>query len=59
MSTERLPWIGEDPASLRLLELAEKVATAATTLLISGESGTGKDHLASSMNLVLAATRLS
>ncbi|MGC1619600.1 MAG: sigma-54 dependent transcriptional regulator [Candidatus Acidiferrum sp.] len=46
MSTERLPWIAEDPASLRLLELAQKVAPAATTLLISGESGTGKDHLA-------------
>lgn len=46
MSTERLPWIAEDPVSLRLLELAEKVAAAATTLLISGESGTGKDHLA-------------
>jgi DNA-binding NtrC family response regulator len=46
MSTERLPWIAEDPASLRLLELAQRVATAATTLLISGESGTGKDHLA-------------
>src|SRR6476646_10493384 len=46
MSTERLPWIAEDPASLRLLELAQKVSTAATTLLISGESGTGKDHLA-------------
>ncbi len=46
MSTERLPWIAEDPASLRLLELAQKVAAAATTLLISGESGTGKDHLA-------------
>ena len=46
MSMERLPWIAEDPASLRLLELAQKVATAATTLLISGESGTGKDHLA-------------
>ena len=46
MSTERLPWIAEDPASLRLLELAQKVAGAATTLLISGESGTGKDHLA-------------
>src|SRR5580704_3068536 len=46
MSTERLPWIAEDPASKRLLELAQKVATAATTLLISGESGTGKDHLA-------------
>jgi DNA-binding NtrC family response regulator len=46
MSTERLPWIAEDPASLRLLELAQKVSSAATTLLISGESGTGKDHLA-------------
>jgi DNA-binding NtrC family response regulator len=46
MSTERLPWIAADPASLRLLELAEKVAAAPTTLLITGESGTGKDHLA-------------
>lgn len=46
MTTERLPWIAEDPASLRLLELAEKVAPAPTTLLITGESGTGKDHLA-------------
>jgi len=46
MSAERLPWIAEDPASLRLLELAQKVAGAPTTLLILGESGTGKDHLA-------------
>jgi DNA-binding NtrC family response regulator len=46
MAGERLPWIGEDPASLRLLELAEKVAVAPATLLITGESGTGKDHLA-------------
>jgi DNA-binding NtrC family response regulator len=46
MSSERLPWIAEDPASLRLLELAKKVAVAPTTLLITGESGTGKDHLA-------------
>lgn len=46
MTTERLPWIAEDPVSLRLLELAEKVAFAPTTLLITGESGTGKDHLA-------------
>lgn len=46
MSAERLPWIAEDPASLRLFELAQKVAAAATTLLLSGESGTGKDHLA-------------
>ena len=46
MISERLPWIAEDPASLRLFELAEKVASAPTTLLITGESGTGKDHLA-------------
>jgi two-component system, NtrC family, response regulator AtoC len=46
MSAERLPWIAEDPASLRLLELAQKVANAPTTLLITGESGTGKDHFA-------------
>jgi len=46
MTSERLPWIAEDPAALRLYELAEKVAIAPTTLLITGESGTGKDHLA-------------
>ena len=44
--TDRLPWIAIDPASLRLFELAEKVAVAPTTLLITGESGSGKDHLA-------------
>ena len=43
---DRLPWIAADPASARLLELAEKVAAAPTTLLITGESGSGKDHLA-------------
>ena len=46
MTTERLPWVAVDPAALRLFELAEKVAIAPTTLLITGESGTGKDHLA-------------
>jgi DNA-binding NtrC family response regulator len=46
MTTERLPWISADPASRRLFELAQKVAPAPTTLLISGESGTGKDYLA-------------
>jgi DNA-binding NtrC family response regulator len=46
MTSERLPWIAEDPASLHLLALAEKVAPVPTTLLITGESGTGKDHLA-------------
>jgi DNA-binding NtrC family response regulator len=46
MNSQRLPWIADDPASLRLFELAEKVAAVPTTLLITGESGTGKDHLA-------------
>jgi DNA-binding NtrC family response regulator len=46
MTSERLPWIAEDPASQHLLELARKVAPASTTLLIIGDSGTGKDHLA-------------
>jgi len=46
MTAERLPWISADPASQRLLELAQKVAAAPATLLISGESGSGKDHLA-------------
>jgi two-component system, NtrC family, response regulator AtoC len=46
MNSERLPWIAVDPATSRLFELAQKVASAPTTLLITGESGTGKDHLA-------------
>ncbi len=40
------PWVAVDPASLHILELAGKVADTGTTLLISGESGTGKDQLA-------------
>ncbi|HJZ64441.1 MAG TPA: sigma-54 dependent transcriptional regulator [Candidatus Acidoferrum sp.] len=44
--SDRLPSIAAAPASLRLLKLAEKVAPAPTTLLITGESGSGKDHLA-------------
>jgi len=46
MSDSRLEWVARDPASLRVVELAQKVADASTTLLITGESGTGKDHLA-------------
>src|SRR5215467_14495590 len=44
--SERLPFVAADPASVRLLALAEKVAPAPTTLLITGESGSGKDHFA-------------
>jgi len=40
-----MAFIANDPASHRVLELAHKVAPTATTLLITGESGTGKDHL--------------
>jgi two-component system, NtrC family, response regulator AtoC len=46
MTSERLPWIAADPVTSRLFELAQKVAAAPTTLLVTGESGTGKDHLA-------------
>jgi DNA-binding NtrC family response regulator len=46
MSEQRMAWIAEDPASKAVVELARKVAETSTTLLITGESGTGKDHLA-------------
>jgi two-component system, NtrC family, response regulator AtoC len=46
MSEPRMAWIAEDPASKAVVELARKVAETPTTLLITGESGTGKDHLA-------------
>jgi len=46
MTAERLPWISADPASQSVFELAQKVAAAPSTLLITGESGAGKDYLA-------------
>ena len=42
----RVEWVAADPASLRVLELGRKVAAAPSTVLITGESGTGKDQLA-------------
>jgi DNA-binding NtrC family response regulator len=39
-------WIAADPVSVGVLEVAEKTAATSTTLLITGESGTGKDQLA-------------
>jgi DNA-binding NtrC family response regulator len=44
--TGRLDWVARDPASQRLVELAGRVAETNTTLLITGESGSGKDLLA-------------
>jgi DNA-binding NtrC family response regulator len=46
MSEPRVEWVAEDPASRSVLQIAERVAQANTTLLITGESGTGKDQLA-------------
>lgn len=41
-----IAWIANEDSSREILETAHKVAGAATTLLITGESGAGKDHLA-------------
>jgi len=46
MSDAGIVWVAADPASRRVLEIAQKIADTATTLLITGESGTGKDQLA-------------
>lgn len=45
MSGPDLLWVAADPASRHVREIAEKLAETATTLLITGESGTGKDQL--------------
>jgi transcriptional regulator with GAF, ATPase, and Fis domain len=45
-------YICEDPASQRLLEQARKVAKTSSTVLIRGESGVGKDHLASVLHFL-------
>jgi two-component system response regulator AtoC len=46
MSAPNIQWVAEDPASRHVLEIAEKLADTGTTVLITGESGTGKDQLA-------------
>jgi DNA-binding NtrC family response regulator len=46
MNAAIITWVAVEPASLHVLELAEKLADTSTTLLITGESGTGKDQLA-------------
>ena len=44
-SIER-PIITSDPQMIRILEIAEKIASSPATVLIRGESGTGKELLA-------------
>lgn len=46
MNSMRPEWIAEDPASRHVLDIAGKVADTSTTILVTGESGTGKDQLA-------------
>ncbi len=46
MTAPNITWVAEDPLSRHVLEVAEKLADTSTTVLITGESGTGKDQLA-------------
>ena len=45
-------YVSQDPASQRLLEQARRVAGTSSTVLIRGESGVGKDHLASVLHFL-------
>lgn len=45
-------WVAADAASIRLLEDGKRVAQTSSTVLIRGESGTGKDLLASLLHFL-------
>ncbi len=45
MNDARVEYVARDPASRRVLELAHKVAVTPATVLLTGESGCGKDQL--------------
>ena len=47
-----LPIVGQSPATQRVLELARKVAATDSTVLLRGESGSGKDLFARSIHLM-------
>jgi DNA-binding NtrC family response regulator len=46
MSAANSAWIATDPASARVLETAQRLVDTSTNVLITGETGTGKDQLA-------------
>ena len=46
-TTALAAFVAADPATLKLLDSARRIAATDSTVLISGESGTGKDLLAS------------
>jgi two-component system, NtrC family, response regulator AtoC len=46
MSTPNFAWVAADPGSLQVLETAQRLAETSTNVLITGETGTGKDQLA-------------
>ncbi|MBI3406692.1 MAG: sigma-54-dependent Fis family transcriptional regulator [Acidobacteria bacterium] len=46
MSEPRIEFLARDAVSVRIVETARKVAATSSTVLITGESGTGKDQLA-------------
>ena len=48
-------WIAHDAQSKRVLDVARKVAGTRATILIRGESGTGKDRLAQLIHLLSPA----
>src|SRR5580704_3388831 len=50
MTAPNITWIAEAPVSRHVLEVAEKLADTSTTLLITGESGSGKDQLSRWIN---------
>src|SRR5579862_7263534 len=46
MSVANSAWVAADPASAQVLETAQRLVDASTNVLITGETGTGKDQLA-------------
>jgi two-component system response regulator AtoC len=46
MSAANSAWIATDPASAQVLETAQRLVDTSTNVLITGETGTGKDQLA-------------